>query len=345
MRIYKNYFFIILIKMRKYAWCFTINKKDDEDEKDLYEVFNKIMEETKKWYDLREIRYLIMETEKGEQKERLHIQGFVRFSSLKSMENVKKFLGRDDTHLEPPYGKDQDSKKYCSKEKGKEWCKWYEIGTIASQGKRTDYDEFINDVREGMSLEDLYLNHSRIMLQNHSGAMHCIETLQETPDRDKSEVNVWYGASGSGKTTLAMMGKKKSECYFVCISNNNNLWFNGYNASRHKIVILDEFSNQIAGIDKLKMLLDQFQNQVEKKGGFLFFNPPIINITSQRSPLHWFKEQPSREDMIALLRRCKSIKKMSGMVMFKNVKEEVIKNDECDDPVMVLQRLENEESI
>lgn len=331
--------------MRKYAWCFTINRKDDEDEKDIYNLFNQIQEDVKGWYDQREIRYFIMETEKGEKKDRLHIQGFIRFSSLKSMENVKKLFKREDTHLEVPYGKDADSKKYCSKEKGKDWCKWYEIGQIASQGKRTDYEEFINDVREGMSLEDLYLNHSRIMLTNHAGAMHCIETMQEMPDREKSEVNVWYGSSGSGKTTMAMMNHPKNECYFVTISNNNNLWFNNYKANKHKIVILDEFSNQIAGIDKLKMLLDQFQNQVEKKGGFTYFNPPIINITSQRSPLHWFKEQPSKEDMIALLRRFKSVKKLTGMIMFKNVKELVIKQDESDDPVMVLQKLENEDEI
>lgn len=330
---------------RKYAWCFTINHKDSEQEDIIYETFDKIGVNLMKLYNIHQLKYAIYETERGESG-RLHIQGFIRFYTLKAMDQVKEILTRQDAHLEESRATDKENKEYCSKDhkEKKIWCRWNEIGILSvGQGHRSDYDEFVADLQDGATIDDLYERHSRIMIQNHAGAMAAIEHYMELPERDKSEVYVYYGSSGSGKTTMAMLGHPKKECYFVTISNNNNLWFNGYNIKKHKVVVLDEFGYQIASIDKLKQLLDQFLNQVEKKGGMLAFNPPCITITSQRSPLHWFREAPSREDMIALLRRMKRISKLTGMWLFKNVKEEVIKQDESEDPVMVMQKLENME--
>nr|QJQ37745.1 replication-associated protein [Cressdnaviricota sp.] len=323
--------------MRYYSYVFTINRRDGEEESSVYDLFEDLKTKFGTLVSRRDVTFMCMETEKGEE-ERLHIQGYIHFRTLKSMNQVKEILVNH-AHVEGAKSDDEKNLDYCSKDykEAKPWARFIQLGKKSrGQGSRTDMDEFLEAVKDGMSIEDLYTNFGSIMVKNANGAFKAIEQLRPMEERTASECYCYYGSSGSGKTTDAMLGHNQGKCYFVTIANNSNIWFNGYLNAYHEVVIIDEFSDQIATIDRLKVLLDKFQNQVEIKGGFRFFNPPAIVITSQHSPMKWFRHQPSEQDMIALLRRFKSIVKYEGRYAEKNVKKIIIKQNLDDDPRAVM---------
>lgn len=76
-------------------------------------------------------------------------------------------------------------------------------------------------------------------------------------------------------------------------------WFDGYAGQR--VALFDDYRGSIP-IESFLKALDRYDNQQPIKGGFVWFSPERIFITSNEEPVHWYS-QCGRSTLEALLRR------------------------------------------
>lgn len=108
--------------MQSTRWCYTLNNYTPEDEQRLQSI---------------ECKYHIYGRERG-QSGTSHLQGFVVFRSRKRFNSAKSILGNQ-VHLEVARGTSEQAADYCRKDGD-----IFERGSPPSQGKRTDWELFID---------------------------------------------------------------------------------------------------------------------------------------------------------------------------------------------------------
>lgn len=97
---------------------------------------------------------------------------------------------------------------------------------------------------------------------------------------DPPYVTVLHGPTGSGKTRRAFEHDPELWSY------PGSGWFDGYYGQA--TVLFDDFSGSEFKITFLLRLLDRYPMQVPVKGGFTWWAPEQIFITSNLSPDRWY---------------------------------------------------------
>ena len=157
-----------------------------------------------------------------------------------------------------------------------------EIGTIVTQGQRTDIEKIKLAIDSGATIEDIremnyafYIQHKRSLLE---------DVLEHSKKRDfKTKVVVIYGQSGTGKSRYVR--EQYPDAYWLSKSSNGNVWWNGY--SGQDVVGIDDFYGWIA-FDYMLKLLDRYPLTGETKGGAVNIAPKVIVITSNEPPCLWY---------------------------------------------------------
>jgi len=110
------------------------------------------------------------------------------------------------------------------------------------------------------------------------------------------KVHVLVGQPGTGKTRFVY--DTFPNCYAFPIGKD--LWADGYMGQ--PVVLLDDFSGQMRLVDTLRFL-DRYPIQIPKKGGFNWWCPDTIFITTNIHPKDWYdwEKRPNQEQ--ALKRR------------------------------------------
>lgn len=220
-----------------------------------------------------------------------HLQGYAEFKSGKRFSTLKKF--NDKISWRTCQASADANIKYCNKD-----GVTFESGTKSSQGKRTDIDNAMEAVKEGMSELELFENHSNVAFR-YPGALNRYRLLVEKKNRPKylkKYVEVRHGTTGSGKTSSVM---EEYPDAFIVSEGVTGLWWDGYDGE--DVVLLDEFRGNIP-LSHLLRILDGYACQVSIKGGSKYLNATKIFITSNVDPSLWYKnaDQASVE---ALMRR------------------------------------------
>ncbi|MGL6008997.1 MAG: hypothetical protein ACRC1D_06015 [Culicoidibacterales bacterium] len=202
-------------------WCFTLNNYTNED----YERLIQLVENE-------ECAYIIFGKEVGDSGTP-HLQGFVAFSKRVYLTDVRKRVSIQ-AHFElarlVP-----ESIEYCKKDGD-----YFEDGVIPTgQGKRTDIDDFKNDVKRGLlNLQDIREKHSSVYAK-HKGFVleyvndnspkvnvpsYCLHEWQEEllkklegdPD-DRTIFFIVDQTGNNGKTWFAhWFASKNSDCQVMC---------------------------------------------------------------------------------------------------------------------------------
>lgn len=263
---------------KKRAWCFTLNNYGDSDIKRICELG-------------KNGTYVIFGKEIGEKCGTPHLQGYIHWKNARTFKSMKKILG-DKFHIEAARGSVDENVKYCSKENNVT-----EIGDKPCQGNRIDISTFVQDIENGDSDEELWVKHPACMVKYRKAKEDRKNCMNGKIVRDCPEIKVIVGPPGCGKTRSVIENEPK-----LWNAPSDYQWFDGY--CGQEAVLFDDYEGEIEYRFLLK-LLDRYKMQVPIKGGFTWWIPKRIYITSNVEIEKWYK---GRRDIGALMRRINEFK-------------------------------------
>ncbi len=243
--------------------CFTINNPTDVDVDGLKEL---------DW------KYLIYQSELGEDGTE-HLQGYMEFEGQKRFQYLKTRIPR--AHIEARRGTQQQAIDYCRKEETR-LDGPFEYGEKKMQGKRNEWHEAIEAVKDGASERELAMEFTATYIRYHKG-LNRVRMFVEA-ERDKPVDVLWlWGPTGCGKTRYVY------DNYEAVYNKPEGPWFDGYDGD--EVALFDDFEAVDIGITQLLKLLDRYPMKVPVKGGFVNWNPKTIVITSNYEPKVWYQRR------------------------------------------------------
>lgn len=233
-----------------------------------------------------------------------HLQCAMRFESVKSFNviqtHLKGFHLIDETELK---GTVIEGFSYCLKgvapkeenrgnwtydKPGPEYNGWHYGHFPVSQGKRTDCEKMrcYDTMREVLATA-----------KNYTSVQFAQKYLEynETPRKWKTKVYWYYGSTGTSKSWLA---KKLAPNAYM--KSSPTKWWNRYDG--HSDVIMNDYRINWIMFSELLNLFDEYEHQIETKGGMRQFKPRRIFITTPKSPMETWDSR-TEEDLLQLTRR------------------------------------------
>ncbi len=247
--------------------------------------------------------YLIYQEEVGDSGT-YHFQGYCEFSQQLSLGQAKRLLGGDRCHIERRRGNQQQAIDYCKKEGAVGGP--YEHGEPRQQGKRMDLEAFKEDIQAGKRKRDLVDDHFGVIARYPR--FYDTLTQMNRPTRTVDlEVILLIGETGLGKTRHVYDAFAGGEELFITPLNNGTMWWDGYDG--HKVVLMDDFAGAASHLTLgvLLRLLDRYPVMVPIKGGFTWWLPDKIFVTTNILPKLWYKWDNRGEQYKALARRFSSV--------------------------------------
>jgi len=166
------------------------------------------------------------------------------------------------------------------------WLDAFEIGTISTQGKRTDIDAPVEMITEGHTLREVAATFPAQYVKYHKGFRDLMSVLALPRSLSQPpEVIVLWGGAETGKTRDAYLKYYPEIPYYLWKPSNGN-WFDGYDGQEK--MIIDEFRGTMPWADLLG-LLDRNEFRAQYKGGFVQIQTRIFIITSPLPPTLWYK--------------------------------------------------------
>lgn len=253
-------------------WCWTINNPTVEEEETLQTLH--ILSG--------EVQYLVFQKEQGEQGTQ-HLQGYVEFSSRKTLRQAKVILGTQRIHLERRRGTADQARIYCIKEDGRldgPWEFGEFSGTRASTaGTRTDLAAVKAAIEGGATEGKLADEFFSLWCQYHN-AFRRYRGLCHSQRNHKTRTIVIVGPPGTGKSRWCMDSYK--EAYW----KQRSIWWDSYEG--HESVVLDDFYGWLP-YDVVLRMCDRYPLMIETKGGQCQFVAKTVVFTSNNTPAQWYK--------------------------------------------------------
>lgn len=218
-------------------------------------------------------------------------------NNLEKISFLKNLLGLHRCHFEPRNGTQKQATDYCKKgeqthaewilhgAEGPNWglnAKFVQFGNLGGdQGKRVDRQQMFNLLKEGKSDWEM----AEIDFASWARNYRAIDRLRNSVRPVRAEPRkliLLYGKPGCGKTRFAY--EHFPLLYEVPVSKD--MWFDGY--SGNTVALFDEFEGQMPLNSALKILDGYYVRQVPIKGGFVWWNPDCIIVTSNDHPSAWY---------------------------------------------------------
>lgn len=211
-----------------------------------------------------------------------HLQGAVVLSKQTRFNTVRSWPGFERMSIRVMRGTPQENYVYCTKEA----TNVVEFGSIPQPGKRSDLDAIARSVQVGESNLAIFESAPGTYLR-YQKQIQSLRALFKPP-AVAIKVHLLYGPPRTGKTR---------QCYtnfpnLWAIPLGKSLWFDNY--QQEPDVLLDDFSGQITLTDCLR-LFDRYPVQVPVKGGFVWWAPSNLMITTNVHPSQWY-DYTSRQD-------------------------------------------------
>lgn len=195
----------------------------------------------------------------------------------------------------------KENERYCQKE-----GQYVHFGLpFIGKGGRRDYQVYYQEVKEGASDNELALHDFRIFAHTLKATDRIRLATKPKPNVPR-QVILFVGETGGGKTRLAL--ETWPNLYEMPVSKN--MWMDGYQGQLE--VLLDEFNGQMPLAHALKLFDNYYVRMYEIKGGFVWFNPSTIIVTSNNLPSKWYDYNDRMEEQRALRRRFTKVVQFVG---------------------------------
>lgn len=228
------------------------------------------------------VRYVAWGEETCPRTQRRHFQGFLGTTTMKSLRQMKKLSKT--VHFERMYGTLKQNEDYCSKEGQLEV-----VGHLpVTRGKRTDLQQMMDDVKEGMKMKDLLETHKAAWRYQGALKTYIEQVTQERGTKgvwEEMRVFVYAGPTGAGKTRRA---RQFSDSVYVLHASDlrgGHAWWDGYQGE--STLVIDEYANQLT-IDRLLKLTDIYPIRLQVKGSHTYreWDTVIITTNLTRGQFH-----------------------------------------------------------
>lgn len=226
----------------------------------------------------------------------LHLQGYLELSDKKRLSQVKTLLGSNSVHLEVSQGTAAQNFRYCLKD-GQAYVIYGEHGSeggrpakrTRSQGPsgqgKTATEERLDLLKEaienGASEKDLW-DKDFYMMVRYGRALNDYRLLSQHK-RPVPKVSALIGPTGVGKSRFVHHVASTFDLSIWVHPGGN--WFDGYDGQ--DIALFEEYRGDI-DIGKFLQLLDRYPVNVPVKGGFRFWRPRYIYVTSNVDIDKWY---------------------------------------------------------
>lgn len=239
------------------------------------------------------MHYLVYQYERGENGT-YHWQGYVELKARKTFTQVKNLLGSSTIHCENRRGTQEQAIDYCKKDDSRVPDSFpFEHGTpkISSQGTRNDLVEFKEAIKQGKRKRDLVDEHTACMAK-YGRFYDTVRGLYPPERVHPRKTYLLIGPPRCGKTRSVMeqfRGDRRHLLFDMPLSNGT-MWHDGYDG--HSCVLIDDFAGAAShlSLTNFLRLIDPWNPvQVPIKGGFVWWDPDTIYITTNIWPREWYK--------------------------------------------------------
>lgn len=184
---------------------------------------------------------------------RQHLQGYARFKDAITGSAVKKWLGRNDAHLEIQTGNDWDNHVYCTKE-GATVVQWGETpAETSAKQTHADWDFAHDQISRGKGILSVIDNKPH--MTRYIAALRQLQTEKEVKMqeawRDVKTTYLW-GSAGVGKSRAIMEKHGHENVYRV--TDKKNPW-DGYRGE--DVVVFEEYRSNF-GVENMLNWLDGY---------------------------------------------------------------------------------------
>lgn len=151
---------------RQRDWCFTFH-----DMTLLEKEFN-FQHQLKLDVDNKKVKYFIMGIETCPTTNKQHIQGYIYWTNARTFSAVKKEYPT--AHIEPRQAPDvRQAADYCKKENN--YLEYGELPVNPQFGKVNEWKEIVEDIKNGMTLEDLTIKYPEASIRYCAGIKNMYE--------------------------------------------------------------------------------------------------------------------------------------------------------------------------
>lgn len=275
-------------------WLFTENS----DAKDFWEKVGDIYESNQT-----HIQYICGQLEQGTH---LHFQGCLSLKRAQARSWLKNNVSAT-ASFRIMNGTMQENKDYCSKQDGTELPHTFiEFGTFREKGEkaglRNDLIALREAVKEGKTQREIIDDDDSIKTFARFIKFHDrLRVLYKPKPRENGvHVSLYVGDPGTGKTRRAY--QEYPNIYEIPISNGT-MWMDGYDDQPE--VLFDDFMGKGSkmGLDNTLKFLDRYVRSVPFKGGYAWYRPEKIIVTSNFHPRSWYDWKNREISYAALARR------------------------------------------
>lgn len=263
-------------------WCYTLNHPTRADVERLRGVHRS---------NTPKVVYHVFQLETG-RSGTLHVQGFICLASRAQLSTVKTFLGGN-PHLEVTRGTPEQAAAYCkdpAKRDPRHRGFLHEYGELPvaqnqGQGKRNDITAVQSLLDSSTPMVDVAKQHFGTWVKYHKAFDKYATEFVAPPRTTKTLVFVFWGESGTGKSQAAYQFRA---AFTVPPGSSGVTWFDGYDPTKHKVVLFDEFYGSRCPHNELLRLTDKYAATVNTKGSQTQFNPAAMVFTSNSNPRDWY---------------------------------------------------------
>lgn len=215
----------------------------------------------------------------------LHYQAFCSFENARSPASIRKlFKG---CYVAPMYGPWKANEDYCSKE-----STLTVLGTRPSQGARTDLYKVKRLIEQGqttMGVAEMNDNFATVAKYDRfiEKYEHHIRAKRIKLDREMPKLYIRVGQAGTGKTkwlddTFGLDG-------WARMPQPTHCWWITPTVSRAETVLIDDVGpTKIPSIEQFLEWTDRYPIEFNSKGGYLWWKPKNIVVTSNLHPYEWW---------------------------------------------------------